>query len=164
MAGPAQRATRSRARVDPRSWPLLVWILIFTTIGFLDAAYLTYIHYYGLGSLLCFGAHSGQSSCVTVQSSQWAKLDGVPVALLGLIGYVGLFISYFVTARLNGELGRAMGFCIALIGFGFSAYLTYRELFSIHAICEWCVGSAVCMTFLVVLTAIRFLRGEPATT
>jgi uncharacterized membrane protein len=160
VAGQAQRATRSRARADP----LLVWILIFTTIGFLDAAYLTYVHYFGLGSLLCIGASHGHSSCVTVQSSTWAKIDGVPVALLGLIGYVGLFVSYFVTARLNGELGRAMGFCIALIGFGFSAYLTYRELFSIHAICEWCVGSAVCMTLLVVLTAIRFLRGEPATT
>lgn len=159
VAGPAQRATRSFAGVDQ----LMVWILIFTTIGFLDAAYLTYVHYYGLGALLCLGAHSGHSSCVTVQSSPWAKIDGVPVALLGLIGYVGLFVSYFVTARLNGELGRAMGFCIALIGFGFSAYLTYRELFSIHAICEWCVGSAVCMTFLVVLTAIRFLRGEPVT-
>jgi uncharacterized membrane protein len=158
MAGPAQRATRSLARADP----LLPWILIFTTIGFLDAAYLTYVHYFNLGGLLCIGASHGHSSCETVQSSAWSKLDGIPVALLGLIGYVGLFVSYCVTARVNGELGRAMGFCIALIGFGFSAYLTYRELFSIHAICEWCVGSAVCMTFLVVLTAIRFLRGEPS--
>ncbi len=96
-----------------------------------------------------------------MQSSTWSKVGGIPVALLGLIGYVGLYVSYFITARINGELGRAMGFCIALIGFGFSMYLTYRELFSIHAICEWCVGSAVCMTVLVVLTAIRFLRGEP---
>jgi uncharacterized membrane protein len=159
-AGSADAGTRSFAGADR----LMIAILVFTTIGLLDAAYLTYVHYHGFGALACFGAHSGHSSCETVQSSTWAKIDGVPVALLGLIGYVGLFVSYFVTARLNGELGRAMGFCIALIGFGFSAYLTYRELFSIHAICEWCVGSAVCMTILVVLTAIRFLRGEPATT
>ncbi len=37
-------------------------------------------------------------------------------------------------------------------------YLTYRELFSIHAICQWCVGSAVLMTLLAVATAVRFLR------
>ena len=43
-------------------------------------------------------------------------------------------------------------------------YLTYRELFTIKEICEWCVGSAVLMTILVVLTATRFLRGEAATT
>jgi uncharacterized membrane protein len=156
--GSAQRAPRSFASADP----LMIAILVFTTIGFLDAAYLTYVHYFNLGGLLCIGASHGHSSCETVQSSTWSKVAGIPVALLGLIGYVGLYVSYFVAARINGEFGRGMSFCIALIGFGFSAYLTYRELFSIHAICEWCVGSAVCMTVIVVLTAIRFLRGEPA--
>ncbi len=47
---------------------------------------------------------------------------------------------------------------MTLIGFGFSMYLTYRELFTIKAICQWCVLSAVLMTALTVLTAIRFLR------
>ncbi|HET9094502.1 MAG TPA: vitamin K epoxide reductase family protein [Solirubrobacteraceae bacterium] len=138
---------------------LMVAILVVTTLGFLDAAYLTYVHYAGFGALACFGAHSGHSSCETVQSSQWSEIVGIPVALLGLLGYVGLFVSYWVAARLDGELGRGMSFGIALIGFGFSLYLTYRELFSIHAICEWCVGSAVCLTVLTVLTAVRFLRG-----
>jgi uncharacterized membrane protein len=141
---------------------LMTAILIVSTLGLLDAAYLTYVHYYGLGALACIGSQHGHSSCATVQSSPWAKVGGVSVALLGLLGYIGLFASYFVSARVNGELGRGAGFGIALIGFGFSMYLTYRELFTIHAICEWCVGSAVCMTILVVLTAIRFLRGDPA--
>ncbi len=47
-----------------------------------------------------------------------------------------------------------------LVGFGFSAYLTSRELFSMHAICEWCVSSAVIMTVLTCLAVWRFLRGE----
>jgi uncharacterized membrane protein len=158
MAEPAQHADRSRTS-GPRD-VLMIAILVVTTIGFLDAAYLTYVHYNGLKGLICAGAHNGKSSCETVQSSSWAKVAGIPVALLGLIGYVGLYVSYYVTAKIDGEVGRAMGFCIALIGFGFSMYLTYRELFTIHAICEWCVGSAVCMTILVVLTAIRFLRGD----
>ncbi len=148
------------ARGDVARDRLMVAILVVTTLGFLDAAYLTYVHYAGFGALACFGAHSGHSSCETVQSSQWAEIVGIPVALLGLLGYIGLFVSYWVAARLDGELGRGMSFCIALIGFGFSLYLTYRELFSIHAICEWCVGSAVCLTILTVLTGARFLRGE----
>jgi uncharacterized membrane protein len=160
MSGLAEHVT-AREPVDRDR--LMIAILVFTTIGFLDAAYLTYVHYQGFGALACFGAHAGHSSCETVQSSAWSKIGGVPVALLGLLGYIGLYVSYYIAARLDGEIGRGMSFCIALIGFGFSAYLTYRELFSIHAICEWCVGSAVCMTVLVVLTAIRFLRGEPAT-
>ncbi len=164
MAGPAQQ--HSPAPPAARRDRLTIAILVFTTIGFLDAAYLTYVHYKGFAALACFGAHSGHSSCATVQSSQWAEVAGVPVALLGLLGYVGLYVSYYIAARVDGEVGRGMGFCIALIGCGFSLYLTYRELFSIHAICEWCVGSAICMTVLAVLTGMRFLRGEqvgPAT-
>lgn len=168
-SGPAAARSAAAAPVTPAAGHatggrgrLMVAILVFTTIGLLDAAYLTYVHYQGFGALVCLGAHNGHSSCETVQSSVWAEIDGVPVALLGLIGYLGLFSSYVVTERINGELGRGLGFCIALIGFGLSGYLTYRELFSIHAICEWCVGSAVCMTVLAVLTGIRFLRGEPA--
>ncbi|MGC9221525.1 MAG: vitamin K epoxide reductase family protein [Solirubrobacteraceae bacterium] len=141
---------------------LMTAIVIFTTIGGLDAAYLTYVHYQGFGALVCFGAHHGHSSCETVQSSQWAQVDGVPVALLGLISYAALFVSYIITERVSAELGRATGFGIALIGFGFSIYLTYREIFTIHAICEWCVTSAVCLTVLAVLTAFRYLNAEPA--
>ena len=52
---------------------------------------------------------------------------------------------------------RYGGIGLALIGAGFSAYLTYRELFTIHAICQWCVASAVLMAALAVLTTRRFL-------
>jgi uncharacterized membrane protein len=80
------------------------------------------------------------------------------VAVLGLLGYIGILGSLMI----RGELGRIAGFAIALTGFSFSLYLTYRELFTIKAICQWCVASAVLMTILAVLTAIRVLREEPA--
>ena len=51
---------------------------------------------------------------------------------------------------------------VDLLGFGFSAYLTYRELFSIHAICEWCATSAAILTLMAPLSVWRFLRGTPA--
>jgi uncharacterized membrane protein len=135
---------------------LWIAILVVTVIGLLDAAYLTYVHYHGFSALACVGGHNGHSSCETVQSSIWSKVDGIPVALLGLIGYVTLFVSLWI----KGEAGRAIGFGVALIGFGFSAYLTYREAFSIHEYCEWCLGSATALTILVVLTGIRFVRAE----
>lgn len=154
-------AADQQSGTSRRPWagtsPLLIAIIVVATIGLLDAAYLTYEHYDGLKGLLCVGSHNGHSSCETVQSSAYNNVDGVPVALLGLIGYVTLFASLAI----RGELARAFGFMVALIGFGFSGYLTYRELFTIHAVCEWCVGSAVCMTILAVLTAIRFLRAQP---
>jgi uncharacterized membrane protein len=58
-------------------------------------------------------------------------------------------------------VGRLIdGFGVALVGFGFSAYLTYRELFTIHAICRWCVASAVLMTALAILTLVRLLQTD----
>jgi uncharacterized membrane protein len=133
-------------------------IFVIALVGVIEAGYLTYIHYHGLGSLPCIGGSHGTSSCAQVQSSVYSKFAGVSVALLGLLGYITIVTSLFV----RGELGRATGFCVALVGFGFSMYLTYRELFTLKHICEWCVGSATLMTILMVLTAIRFLRGEPA--
>jgi uncharacterized membrane protein len=132
---------------------LAIVIGVVCLLGIADAGYLTYVHYAGL-KVLCLSS----GSCETVQASQWAKLDGVPVALLGLIGYITILLSLAV----RGDIGRAIGFAVALIGFGFSMYLTYREIFTIKAICQWCVGSAVMMTVLAILTAIRFVRADDA--
>ncbi len=129
-------------------------ILVIALVGLLESIYLTYIHYHGISALPCFGAHGGQSSCALVQTSVYSKLAGIPVALLGLIGYVTILATLFI----RGELGRAAAFGVALTGFGFSAYLTYREIFTLKEICEWCVGSALMMTALTILTAIRYLR------
>ncbi len=148
-----ERTERASRRPDA----LTLAILVFAAIGLVIAAYTTYEHYNGFATLLCLGGHHGHSSCETVQSSVWSELDGVPVAVLGLVGYFALLTSL----AFRGELPRAFAFLVALIGFGFSAYLTYREVFTIKEICEWCVSSAVCMTVLMVLTGIRFLRGSP---
>jgi uncharacterized membrane protein len=145
----------SSARSLARPSGLTIAIIVVCLLGIADAGYLVYVHYAKL-TLLCVGGHGGQSSCETVQSSPYAELSGVPVALLGLIGYVVILLALAIP----GDLGRMVGFGVALVGFGFSMYLTYRELFTIHAICEWCVGSAVLMTTLTILTAIRFLRTE----
>jgi uncharacterized membrane protein len=126
-------------------------IAVLCVLGIGIAGYLTYVHYAGL-KVLCLSS----GGCETVQSSSYAKLDGIPVAVLGLAGYIGILGSLAV----RGEAGRLAGFGVALIGFGYSMYLTYRELFTIKAICQWCVGSAVLMTALVVLTAARVLREE----
>lgn len=130
---------------------LRIAIAILATIGLGIATYLTYVHYEKL-KVLCLSS----GGCETVQSSQYAKLGGIPVPVLGLVGYVGILGSL----ALRGEAGRLAGFGLALIGFGFSAYLTYRELFTIHAICQWCIGSAVVMTTLAILTGYRALRDD----
>jgi len=127
-------------------------IAVIATIGAAVAAYLTYVHYADVKAFCV----AGGGGCEKVQTSSYAKLAGVPVAVLGLIGYLALLASLAV----RGEAGRFAGALIALAGFGFSVYLTYRELFTIKAICQWCVASAILMTLLAVLTTVRLLRGE----
>lgn len=131
---------------------LRIAAIAISCIGLGIAIYLTIVHYSG-GNVACTN-----SGCHTVQTSIYAKLGGVPVPVLGLVGYVGILASLVLP---SGDLSRLASFALALIGFLFSGYLTYRELFTIKAICEWCVGSAVCMTLLVIITAIRAIRGEP---
>ena len=127
--------------------------LALSVVGVGIAGYLTYVHYAGV-SPVCEIAHG----CEKVQTSQWSKVAGVPVALLGLLGYAAILAA--TLARGETALLAAAG--ATLVGAGFSAYLTYREAFTIHAICMWCVASAVLMVALAVGTTVRMLRAEPA--
>lgn len=127
-------------------------MILIAVVGLCIASYLTYVHYSGI-TVLCT---SSGNPCETVQTSVYSKLAGVPVALLGLIGYVSIVVSLLLPER---ESTRLATLGIAAVGFGFSAYLTGRELFSIHAICEWCVSSACLMTILFALAIWRFLTG-----
>jgi uncharacterized membrane protein len=123
--------------------------IVLAVIGLGVAGYLTYIHYEGIKPVCGLGG-----DCEKVQTSEWAYLAGVPVALLGLIGYVVILATLFS----EREEALVAGALVALVGFGFSAYLTYRELFTIDAICPWCVASAVIVTLLAILTTVRLLR------
>jgi uncharacterized membrane protein len=96
---------------------------------------------------------AGGGGCETVASSSYSHILGINVADFGIVGYLLIL----ATALTRGDLGRFGGFVLSLVGFGFSIYLTYLELFRIHAICQWCVGSAVLMTALFVLNATRLI-------
>lgn len=103
---------------------------------------------------------AGSSGCETVANSSHSHLFGVNIAVFGIVGYVLLL----VTALLRGDGARMAGFGLALVGFGYSVYLTYLELFKIEAICQWCAASALLMTILFGLNAARMIgyAGRPA--
>ena len=116
------------------------------------ASYLVYARYAGV-ALLCTGG-----GCEAVQHSRYATLAGVPVAALGLLAY----LLVFVTALFRTELARATGVATALAGVIFGAYLVYVQLALIHRICEWCLASDALMTVLAALAILRVLV-EPVT-
>jgi uncharacterized membrane protein len=148
-----RRRPRLFGSVSGTERKLVLAITAIALLGVGIATYLVYVHYAGIQPFCV----SGGGGCEKVQTSDYAKLAGIPVAVLGLAGYLAILASLFV----RGDLGRMAGVAIALSGFGFSLYLTYREIFTIKAICQWCVASAVLMTLLAVLTTLRFLKSEP---
>ena len=125
---------------------------VLALIGVAIAGYLTWVHYAGL-SPVCVGGGGG---CERVQSSRWAELAGVPVAVLGLGGYVAILASL----ALPEEQGALAAAFLSLVGFGFSVWLTYVEIVKIDAICQWCVASAVIMTALAVVSVARVLAAS----
>jgi uncharacterized membrane protein len=124
---------------------------LLAVTGIAIAGYLTWVHYAELDPV-CVGGGGG---CERVQTSDWAELAGVPVALLGLLGYVTILLSL----ALPEDPGAAAAAFLSLVGFGFSAWLTYVELEKIDAVCQWCVASALVMTALAAVSVTRMLRG-----
>ena len=122
----------------------------------------TYLSLYKLGfigSLAC-----GDGECERVQASRWAIFAGAPVALWGVGFYVAMFGTSLAGSFGRLEDSRAVSVALAAMsGWGvlFSAWLTYLELAKINAICRWCVGSAVLVLLLFVLS-VADLRGRPA--
>ncbi len=105
----------------------------------------------GGGAPACF---AGGEGCRTVADSSYSDLLGIPVSVIGIAGYTVLLGA----ALWPGDAGRFAGLLSALIGFGFSLYLTYLELFVLDAICQWCVTSAVVITALLVVSVWRAVR------
>jgi uncharacterized membrane protein len=120
--------------------------------GLAIAGYLTAIHYAG-AEPVCAIAHG----CATVQHSRYAAVAGVPVALIGLGGYIALLASLAG----DSERRRFAAAFLSLGGLGFSAWLTWVEVGILHAICIWCVGSAICMAALAALSTARLLGAAP---
>jgi uncharacterized membrane protein len=135
----------------PSEGALRIAIGAVAVAGLCVSGYLTAIRAAGDDPVCVIGG-----GCHTVQQSDYAELAGIPVAVLGLIGYTTLLVA----AILPGQLGRALGLFTALVSFGFSMYLTYAELFIIDAICAWCVTSAVLITLALVVTILRAMAGS----
>jgi uncharacterized membrane protein len=114
--------------------------LLLSALGIGVAAYLTAVHF--REDLLVCNLSGG---CETVQKSSYAVVAGVPVAVLGLAMYITLLILTIVRIRRpnDRETLTMVAIAIALAGVAYAGYLTYIELFVIHAICQWCVASAI---------------------
>jgi uncharacterized membrane protein len=120
--------------------------------GVFVALYLTLYKLGYVGTLVC-----AVGSCETVQTSRWATLLGFPVATWGVAFYVAaLAVSLWGLSDAMADSRRLSQALVVMTGVGvlFSLWLTYLELFVIHAICQWCVISAVLVTVLFIISVL----------
>ena len=113
---------------------------------------------WGGGPLYC-----STGGCETVQSSSYAQVLGVPVALGGLLAYLLLGAS----ALVGTPIARVVAAAVALAAFAFSAYLLVIQLAVIGEICQWCVANDVIVTLvaaaaLLRLRAVLVAQSEPS--
>jgi uncharacterized membrane protein len=125
-------------------------------LGLFLSAYL-YLYKIGrIGTLAC-----GNGGCETVQLSRWSRVAGVDVSLIGIVGYAALLVVSLASLQPGWlERRRPADLLAAAAGLGvlFTVYLTYAELFLVHAVCRWCVGSAVLITTVFVLALLERRR------
>jgi uncharacterized membrane protein len=125
-------------------------IAVAAVVGGGIAAYLTYVHYAHVSPICTTGG------CEKVQTSKYAELAGVPVALLGLVAYAVIL----ATTAVRGIVAAFAGVLVAFVGVAFSGYLLWAQLGPIGAICQWCLGNDAVISIVAALSMLRVLT-EP---
>ena len=136
--------------------PIFLWTSVALAIlGVIDSIYLVIYKYTG-NNAMCLG----NGGCHNVNFSPYSQIASVPISVFGLVAYLAilgvlLLEDHLEIAKENGPLAV---FGISLAGVAFSAYLTWLELYVIHAICPFCVASAVFISLIFILAIIRLTR------
>jgi uncharacterized membrane protein len=154
VATGAETELTGDGRLD-ESGPQWPWIagLTLSLIGLGLAGYLTYEHYTSSTSLTC-PAGGGIVNCLKVTTSQYSKIGGVPVALLGLIFF--LVMVPLQTRRAWASAStvlRSARVVWSVVGVGTAVWLVYAELFKLNAVCLWCTFVHIVSLLLFIVTA-----------
>lgn len=134
------------------------FVFVLALVGVMISAMLWKLH--ATPELIPCGA--GSSGCTDVAQSGWSEFppgSGIPVALWGTFGYLGIAGIAFLRT-LPSLAGRARTLLLLNLAASagallFSFWLTYLELFVIHAICKWCVGSQCVIIAIFTLCAVE---------
>jgi uncharacterized membrane protein/thiol-disulfide isomerase/thioredoxin len=131
-------------------------IPILAILGLVVAGYMAYIEITHVDAVC-----GPIGECNVVQTSQYATIAGIPVAVLGLINYLAVLVLWAVQRSGAGKWARPAALALlglALFGVLFSIYLTLLEIFVIHAVCMWCVTSALITTLIMVVVVAQLTR------
>ena len=124
-------------------------------LGLLVSIYMT-IYKVTSNDSMCLGS----GDCSTVNASKYSKVNNIPVAVFGVIGYLAILgvHSFENRNRFFKQNSTLMIFGMALTGFLFTVWLIYVEIVLLKAICPFCVTSQVAMTIIFIIAVTRLIR------
>lgn len=142
------------------STPVLVWdwlrvgMIVLCAAGILIAGYMAWAEVTG-NETVC--ANTGKINCAEVQQSAYAKTMGIPMAVLGLLGYVAILGVLVLEDQITllAIYGRALVVGMALFGVILQTYLTWIEAAVLDAWCQWCVASYIVITLIFLIGCYR---------
>lgn len=143
------------AHID-KTGPVFYWATFgLACLGALDATYLLVYKLTNINAM-CLG----NGGCHDVNFSPYAEVGGIPVSVFGMVAFLVIACILILESRFKNvkENGSLVIFGISLAGVAFSAYLTWLEIYVIHAICPFCMASAVIVALIFILAIIRLIR------
>jgi uncharacterized membrane protein len=152
-------ALRIKPSQQDKTGQALNWtVFALACLGVLDATYLLIYKLSGNNNM-CLG----NGGCHDVNFSSYSEIGGIPVSVYGLFAFLAIAAIHLLEPRYKivKENGSLAIFGISLAGVAFSVYLTWLEIYVIHAICPFCVASAVIITLIFILALIRLIK-QPA--
>lgn len=131
--------------------------LVLCVLGMFVAGYMAWAELTG-NETVC--ADTGKINCEAVQKSAYGETFGIPVALLGLLGYMAMFGALVLEDQIElvAEYGRTAVVGMALFGVMFQTYLTYIEAAVLDRWCQWCVASFILITLILVVGIYRLYQ------
>ena len=139
----------------PKQHKLLHYIVALALVGAAISVY-SLLHKSGVASGT-FCTINDTFSCDIVNQSKYSSIAGIPVSLLGVLGYLFMAVAAFMKIRQPADKGLTKFLVAASFGaLLFSFYLTSIEAFVLHAWCMLCLGSQVVILGISVLAAIVF--------
>ena len=124
-------------------------------LGLLVSIYMT-IYKVTSNNSMCLGS----GDCSTVNASRYSEVNGIPVAVFGVIGYLAILATHYFENRNRffKQNSTLMIFGMALTGFLFTVWLIYVEVAILKALCPFCVTSQTAMTLIFIIAVIRLIR------
>jgi uncharacterized membrane protein len=131
----------------------LIAFIVIAGLGFMDSSYLAIEHF--LGSVPPCSIVEG---CEVVTTSAYSVIGPIPVALLGSLYYLAVIVLSLFAIDRRSMVALRLASKITWVGLLASAYFVFIQLFVLHAICIYCMGSALGSTILFILGMIVLKR------